>query len=329
MKYLTGTAGLPNAGKSSFAKMLSLSDIEIGSYPFTTLKPKEIVSFYFSPELEKLHKITQTKEVKPGMLHFLDVPGLIRGAHKGEGLGNEFLSYLRGCDAIIEIVRTFRDQRIPHPENSIDPERDLLIIEEEILQAEKNYLENILVKLRKQNKEEKIEILEQIKDNLKPFARFPEYQEELKEFGFLITKPWYILWNGDEKGNKPDTFVGEFVLDLWYELEVLEKPELLSIFPSKKQLFLDDFRQSLGFLQCFTFTKEITQLWLVKRGTRMINFAYTVHSNFGEKFKFAEVLSLEDFIEVKNWDNAHELGLIKKRGKDDLVQENDIILIKI
>jgi len=329
MKYVIGIAGLPNAGKSTLIKMLSLADVEIASYPFTTLKPKEVVSFYFPEELEKLHQFTKTEEVRPGALYFLDVPGLIRGAHKGEGLGNEFLSYLRACDAIIEVVRTFKNYKVPHPENTIDPERDLLIIEEEILKAEEKHIENLLNKFKKERNEEKIEILEELKAKIAPFLRFPEYEEKLKEFGFLITKPWYLIFNGEEKIEKPASFVGEFVLDLRYELEVLEKPELLSEFPSKKQEFLNNLRISLDFIQCFTFNEKITQLWLVKKGSTFLDFASEIHSDFAKNFKFAEVLPLEEFVKIKSWGLAQSSGLVKRKGKNDLVEENEIVLIKI
>ncbi len=327
MKYVIGITGLPNVGKSTFIRFVSLAEVEIANYPFTTLKPKEVCAFLETDELKELHKITKTPEVRKGLMYFLDVPGLIRGAHKGLGLGNEFLSYLRGCDAILEVVRCFRGD-ILHSENSIDPNRDLIIIEEEIVEAEKRHLENLISKFRKE-RNKNLETLEEIYNNLKPFFRIQE-NESLKPYNLLIAKPWFVIWNGNEKGEKPDSFIGEYVLDLKYELEIEEnKFELPDEFVSQKQNFLNYFRKSLKFLQCFTFNENITQLWLVKNNTSYGDFASFIHKDFAEKFKYAEVITLEKFVKIKSWQLANKIGALERKGREDLVRENDIILIHI
>ena len=140
MKVKIGLCGLPNSGKSTFIKLVSQVEVLIAPYPFTTLKAQEYAVPIISQELKTLYSITQTLQLIPPYLIFVDVPGLIRGAHKGEGLGNEFLSYLRGSDVILEIVRNFKREDVPHPEGSIDPLRDIKIIEEEVRLSDEEIL---------------------------------------------------------------------------------------------------------------------------------------------------------------------------------------------
>ncbi len=335
MKISLGLCGLPNSGKSTFLKLVSQVEALIAPYPFTTLKPQEAVAPVISKELEILHSITQTKEIIYPYLTFIDIPGLIRGAHQGEGLGNEFLSYLRGCEAILEIVRNFKREDVPHPEGDIDPERDLLIIEEEIMASEKEILERAMKKLEKtkgQNslEKEKLSLLLEIYQNLKPFRRFFEYEEKLKEFNLLLTKSWFLLINGQEiKLQQNEAFKNIYHLDLDFELEIFKNPELQQEFPSKVNQFLNQLRKDLNLIQFFTFTKEITQGWFIKKGSKIIEVAEMIHSDFALKFKIAETISLEKFVEIKDWEKAKNLGLIKFKGKQDLIEENEIILIKI
>lgn len=328
MNFKIGICGLPNSGKSSFIKLCSEAEVLIANYPFTTLKAGEYSFFIFSEELKKLHQITQTKEVVPDYLILVDVPGLIRGAHKGEGLGNEFLSYLRKGEVVLEIVRNFENKEVPHPEGKIDPLRDILIIEEEIIQAEKEILERNLKTLKKSNQREKVEAMEKILNQLEPFKRFEELNEELKEYNLLLTKPWYLLINGEEI-DLPQQIVSVFraiyFLDVKWEIEAKEIEDL----PKKFFEFQNKFRQDLNLIQFFTFTQEITQEWFLKRGRTYLEAASLIHSEFAEKFKEVQTLKLEEFLEIKDWELARKLGKIKIKGKEDKVEENEIIFIKI
>ncbi|GBD34372.1 Ribosome-binding ATPase YchF [bacterium HR35] len=328
MNFKIGLCGLPNSGKSSFIKLTSEADVLIANYPFTTLKAGEYSFFIFSEELKKLHQITQTPEVIPDYLILVDVPGLIRGAHRGEGLGNEFLSYLRKGNVVLEIVRNFENKEVPHPEGKVDPLRDILIIEEEIIQAEKEILERNLKVLKKTNQKEKIEAMEKILIQLEPFKRMPEFDEILKEYNLLITKPWYLLVNGEECDLPSEvlkTFQSVYFLDVKWEIEAKEIKDL----PKKFNEFSNKFRLDLNLIQFFTFTKEITQEWFIKRGSSYLEAAELIHSDFAQKFKEAQTLSLEEFLELKDWELAKKLGKIKIKGKKDKVEENEIIWFKI
>ena len=327
MKIKIGLCGLPNSGKSTFIKLVSQVEVLIAPYPFTTLKAQEYAVPIISQELKILHSITQTPQIVPPYLIFVDVPGLIRGAHKGEGLGNEFLSYLRGCDVILEIVRNFKREDVPHPEGSIDPLRDIKIIDEEVRLADEEIL--------KRAKKEKIQ---------------PET--------LLLNKDWFLLVNGEDAdyadythlpAGKAGTdaennlspsesalsprrsvlFKNIYTLDLLWELELLENKEIQNEFQSKVFEFLNQFRKDLDLIQFFTFTKEITQGWFIKKDSSIIDAAGMIHSDFALKFKIAEVISLENFVKIKYWEKAKKLGLIQNKGREAKVEENEIIFVKI
>jgi ribosome-binding ATPase YchF (GTP1/OBG family) len=374
MKIKIGLCGLPNSGKSTFIKLVSQVEVLIAPYPFTTLKAQEYAVPIISQELKNLYSITQTPQIVPPYLIFVDVPGLIRGAHKGEGLGNEFLSYLRGCDVILEIVRNFKREDVPHPEGSIDPLRDIKIIEEEIRLAD----EEILKRAKK---------------------------EKVQSEALLLNKDWFLLVNGtttdlhgsttihgsngfktdkadninpyesaldpyksanDESVSDPHKSVREYpyesvsdqyksvkfkniyTLDLLLELEILEYADLygyntdqhgfdsnnISVNPrdnprSSVMEFLNQFRKDLGLIQFFTFTKEITQGWFIKKDSSIIDAARMIHSDFALKFKVAETISLENFVKIKDWEKAKKLGLIRNKGREAKIEENEIIFVKI
>lgn len=327
---LIGFCGLPNSGKSTFFRLLSKLEVEIAKYPFTTKKPKEAKVPIFTEELLKLHSVTKTKEIIPPYLNFLDVPGLIRGSHKGLGLGNEFLSYLRGCDIILEIVRNFEKEDVPHPEGNVDPERDILIIEEEIIKADEKIINENLKKLKKANIEkEKINALEEILQNLKPFSRFQKFNDILKEYNLLVIKDWYIILNGEREFNierlKNLCFKNIYKFDFEFELELENEEELKSEYGSKLEEFLKKFRKDIGLIQFFTFTKDITQGWFIEDGSSILKCANMIHSDFEKKFKYAEVIELKNFLESRGFDKKD----IKTVGKDYIVKDCEIIKIFI
>jgi len=332
--YKIGTCGLPNAGKSTFLKAISKTDVEIGNYPFTTKKPKTVIALVISENLLNLYNITKTKKLIPAYLEFSDIPGLIKGSHKGLGLGNEFLSYLRACNVILEIVRNFERIDVPHVEGGVDPERDILIIEEEIIKADQAIIEEAIKKLEKTKKDtEKLEILKYIHANLEPFKRFEEYEDQLKEFNLLITKKWFLLINGDKKIGiekfKNLCFHNVYQLDCLFELELEEDEEIKKEIGSNIQKFLNEFRKDIDLIEFFTFTKEITQSWFIEKKSSILNCAKKIHSDFYHKFKGAEVINLKEFIQFSSWEEAKNKGAVRQIGKDYIVQEADIIKILI
>lgn len=326
MKIKIGLCGLPNSGKSTFLKLVSKTEALIAPYLFTTLKPQEGVAPFFSQELELLHSITRSEKLIPPYLTFIDIPGLIRGAHRGEGLGNEFLSYLRGCDVILEVVRNFFDEQVIHSERSIDPQRDILIVEEEIIASEKEILTRMIKKLEKE-KDKRLDLLKNIYQEAQSFKRFPEYSEELKEFNLLLTKKWFLLVNGREFQFQNSVFENVYNLDLKWEVDILGNQEFKK--ESRLSEFLNQLRKDLNLIQFFTFTKEITQGWFIKKGSKIIEAAEMIHSDFALKFKIAETIFLGDFVKIKDWHQAREHGLLKLKGRSSEIEENEIIFVKI
>lgn len=329
-----GFCGLPNTGKSTFLKLLTKTQTLIANYPFTTTSPKLAKGYFISDNLFKLYSITKTPQLIPSSLNFLDVPGLIRGSHKGFGLGNEFLSYLRQADVILEIVRNFKREDVVHSEGDIDPERDILLIEEEILQAEKRIIEENLNKAKRQsNKKDRFEKLNYLLNNLEPFKRFPELKEDLKEYNLLLTKDWFLIFNGNLpiEISKFENFCFKniFQLDFQFELELQQDQELQKEFQPQINNFLNKFRQSLNLIEFFTFTQDITQSWLIEKDTKIIEAAGIIHSDFAKKFKIAEVVNLEKFINNPNWSLLKSKGIVKQVSKNYLIQEGDIIKIII
>lgn len=334
MSKKIGICGLPNSGKSTLLKLLTKSEIEIGAYPFTTKKPNIALASVISENLLKLHQITKTKNLIPAHLEFVDIPGLIKGAHKGLGLGNEFLSYLRACDIVLEVVRNFENEEVSHIEGTIDPERDVLVIEEEIIEADKKIIEENIKKLEKQKiKKDVLENLKFIQKNLEPFKRFPELADSLKEYNLLINKDWYLIINGERKIDLSKLenlcFKKIYFFDFKFELEIEENEEIKKEFGSKKTEFLNQFRRDINLIEFYTFTEEITQSWFIDKGSSIIEAAGKIHTDFVKKFKSAEIINIEEFLKTGNWQLAKSKGEIKIVGKDYLLREGDIIKINI
>ncbi|MCS7200908.1 MAG: DUF933 domain-containing protein [Patescibacteria group bacterium] len=332
MKLSLGLCGLPNSGKSTFIKLLTQLEVAIGPYPFTTLRSQEYAVPVITDELKSLHSLTQTQKIIPPSLFFVDVPGLIRNAHQGEGLGNEFLSYLRGCDAIIEIVRNFRREDVPHVEGSVDPIRDIFIIEDEIFFADRKIIERQLKLNRGMTKID--HNLKKIFDLLEAGKRFPHIENEFKKFNFLVTKDWFLLINGDcsddiLENEKLNFFKGRYCLDFEWELELKNNQEINEEFGSRVETFFQKLKKDLNLIQFFTFNDEITQGWFAFRGQKLINVVEQIHSDFAKKFKMAEAIDLADFLRARSWEEARKLGLIKNKGREAEIEENEIIFVKI
>jgi ribosome-binding ATPase YchF (GTP1/OBG family) len=329
-----GFCGLPNSGKSTFLKLLTKFEAEIGNYPFTTKKSQIAQAKVISENLKKLHSFTKTKNLIPPFLNFLDVPGLIKGSHKGLGLGNEFLSYLRQADIILEIVRNFKREDVVHPEGDINPQRDIILIEEEIIMADKKILEENITKLKKQpQNKDKLEAMLFIYSKMEPFKRFTEYDDVLKEYNLLITKDWYIVLNGGLNFNYSDfenlCFKKIYNLDFQFELEIESDEEMRKIYSGNTNLFLNNLRKDIGLIEFFTYTNEITQGWFIDKNSCILKACELIHSDFAKKFKYAEVFNINNLEKVENIKNIKEFGLVRNVGKDYTVEEGDIIKIFI
>jgi hypothetical protein len=352
MSFSIGIVGLPNVGKSTLFKALTKQKVDIAPYPFTTINPNIGKVFVPDERLEKIVKITNPEKITPTTIEFVDIAGLVKGAYKGEGLGNQFLAQIRNCDAIAEVIRAFEDSRIEHVEKEVNPKRDLEIVEVELLMKDLETIDKILIKLEKEVKSgdkekiKKFDLLKKIKENLaqgKKISDIPFSEEEnrlIEEFQFLTQKSIVYLFNiGKSNGFNIDESLklkigSQFLtanLKLEEEVSELSEKEIeeLNIKPFLDQLILTCYNV-LNLITFFTIAggKEV-RAWTIKKGALAPEAGGKVHSDFEEKFIRAEVIHWQKLVELNSWKKARELGLIKTVGRDYVVQDGDIIEFKI
>jgi hypothetical protein len=352
MSFSVGIVGLPNAGKSTLFKALTRQKVDIKPYPFTTINPNIGVVHVPDERLTKVAEVVKPEKVTPTIIEFIDIAGLVKGAHKGEGLGNQFLSEIRNCDAILEIVRAFEDSNVEHVEGSINPERDIKTIETELLMKDFETTEKAIEKLEPKAKTEKqavkrFDVLKKIKTFLSEgkliadIILTEEEKLEIKEFNFLTEKPKIYLFNIGGKGEvaKEEDLKkiapGRLSLlsDLKIEEEELElSPEETKELGLKSQLdqLIVACYNVLDLITFFTIAggKE-TRAWTLKKGLKAPQAAGKVHSDFEQKFIRAEVILWESLIKAGSWAKARESGQMKTEGKGYIVQDGDVIEFKI
>ena len=285
MKLSIGIIGLPNVGKSTLFQALTKKQVNIANYPFTTIDPNVGVVAAKDERLEQVAKVMKSKEIFPAVFEFIDIAGLAKDAHKGAGLGNQFLACLRECDAIIHLVRIFKDESVIYYDKEHNP-----IDEFEIILAE--------LKLKDEESKEKINLLSK--------------------------KPQLIILNGEE---------GEIDKNLIKKIEAFSYPylviDLKNELPDKdlKAIF-ENFHQFLGLITFYTANENEARSWFIKKGTKAPQAAGVVHTDFEKNFIKAEVINWQKLIEVGDWHKARQKGLIKVEGKDYIVQDGDVMLIK-
>lgn len=366
MELKIGLVGLPNVGKSTiFNALLQKAKAEVANYPFCTIEPNIGLVAIPDERLEILAKMEGSAKITPALIEFVDIAGLVRGASKGAGLGNQFLSHIRTVSAIAYVLRCFEDENIVHVEGSVNPVRDLEILELELIFADLQSLERREEKVRKQAKSDKearkeLEILEKAKkilENLRPL------RAERKEFGpdewaylektlFLLTiKPVMFVANIDEQylqnphgsphyralseralaeGVPVVPLCGKIEADI-ANLPEEEKRAFMEIYglrePGLHSMIREGFKL-LDLITFFTAGPKEARAWPIRRGTSAKTAAGEIHSDMERGFICAEVLSFEDYLRAGTWQKARELGLIRLEGKDYIVQDGDILYIR-
>ena len=294
MSFSVGIVGLPNVGKSTLFKALTKNKVDIAAYPFTTIHPNVGIVTVPDKRLESIAQVINPEKVTPTIIEFVDIAGLIKGAHKGEGLGNQFLAQIRNCDAILEVVRAFEEPDVENATGKIDPEDDFetIKIEFEMKDLDSKEKENLLSK-----------------------------------------KPIIYILNTDGKTKYSPPKIEHLLINLkdeegFSELSETEKKEL-NIESKLDQLILTCYN-ILDLITFYTITggKE-TRAWTLKRGLKAPAAGDIVHSDFGEKFIRAEVINWQKLVEVSNWKTAKEKGWIQTIGKDYAIQDGDVIEFKI
>ena len=359
-----GIVGLPNVGKSTLFNSITKAGAEAANYPFCTIDPNVGVVAVPDERLDKLAKLYNSEKITPAVIEFVDIAGLVKGASKGEGLGNQFLANIRECDAIVHVVRCFDDPNVIHVEGSVDPIRDIETINLELIFSDLDVLEKRIgktAKLANNDKEAKkeLEILKRIKERLeagKP-ARGLELEDEDEEKFvnslFLLTwKPVIFAANVGEEDLADDgasnayvqkvreyakeSGCGVFVISAHIEEEISElddadKAEYLETL-GMKESGLDKLIKAsydlLGLMSFLTAGEKETRAWTIKKGTKAPQAAGKIHSDFERGFIRAEVINYQDLLDCGSLAAAKEKGLVRLEGKDYVVQDGDTIIFR-
>lgn len=359
-----GIVGLPNVGKSTLFNSITKAGAESANYPFCTIDPNVGVVAVPDERLDKLAALYNSEKITPAVIEFVDIAGLVKGASKGEGLGNQFLANIRECDAIVHVVRCFEDPNVIHVEGSVDPVRDIETIDLELIFADMDTLDKRIsrtAKLANNSKEAKkeLEILKKLKAVLEEGKMAscyePEDEDEAKfiESLYLLTeKPVIFAANvaeddlaDDGASNKyvqevrehaESTHNGVFVISARIEEEIAdldddEKAEYLDTL-GLKESGLDKLIKAsydlLGLMSFLTAGEKETRAWTIKKGTKAPQAAGKIHSDFERGFIRAEVVNYQNLLDCGSLSAAREKGLVRSEGKDYVVQDGDTILFR-
>ena len=359
-----GIVGLPNVGKSTLFNSLTKAGAESANYPFCTIDPNVGVVAVPDERIVKLGELYHTKKVTPAVIEFVDIAGLVKGASKGEGLGNQFLANIREVDAIVHVVRCFEDSNIVHVDGSIDPLRDIETINMELLFSDIEIIERRIAKTSKSAKNDKaaakeLVLLEALKahmDEMKLAKTFEVEGEEeeawFKEYNLLTAKPVIYAANvadsdlaDDGASNAQVAKVREYAKGEGSEVFVIcaqIEEEIAELDDNEKAEFLEGLGLSesgldklikasyslLGLISFLTAGEDECRAWTIKKGTKAPQAAGKIHTDFERGFIRAEVVSYDDLISLGSIAAAKEKGVAGLEGKDYVVKDGDVILFR-
>ncbi len=359
MSFEIGIVGLPNVGKSTLFKALTKKQIDIANYPFCTIEPNKGIVTVPDKRLEKLAKLSNSEKVIPTAIEFVDIAGLVKGAHKGEGLGNQFLSNIREVDAICQVVRNFHSGDIIHVDGKVDPGNDVDVINIELAFSDLEMINKHLVKLRskikgsavKEEKETRriIEILETKvvphleEGKLMKKLELEEAESELIGYlNFLTSKPMIYILNVDEDNLKEDFKIegleDEIVIPVCARLE----SELAELSEAEMREYLKDLGieltgldqiilrsyELLNLISFLTTGPEETRAWTIEREMKAPQAAGKIHGDFERGFIAVDVIDWQKLLEAGSESAARDKGWIRTEGKNYVVQDGDVCVFK-
>lgn len=358
MSLTAGIVGLPNVGKSTLFNAITKKSILMANYPFATIDPNVGVVIVPDERIDVLKDMYNPERVIPTTYEFTDIAGLVKGASNGEGLGNKFLSHIREVDAVVEVVRCFDDENIIHVDGSVDPIRDIEVINVELVLSDLEIVTSRINKIGKKamttkNKDDvkEIELLERIKEALEsniPVRKLGLDEEEKKlisSFNLITLKPIIYALNVEDSdintGNDYTKLVEDYAKKEGSETAIIcakLESELSELDEEEKKLFLDDLgiKESgverlinktydlLGLATFFTVGKDEVRAWTFKKGSKAPECAGIIHSDFEKGFIKAEVMSYSDLVNAGSELKVRELGKARIEGKEYIMQDGDI-----
>jgi len=359
-----GIVGLPNVGKSTLFNSLTKAGAESANYPFCTIDPNVGIVTVPDERLKKLGDLYHSKKVTPAVIEFVDIAGLVKGASKGEGLGNQFLSNIREVDAIVHVVRCFEDSNVIHVEGNVNPIRDIETINLELIFSDIEILERRISKASKGARNDKalakeVDLLDRIKAHLEDgkLAKTFETEDEdeiewLNSYNLLTAKPVIYAANVSEDDLADDGTSNEFVSKVREHAKSEEceafvicaqiEQEIAELDDEEKAMFLEDLglKESgleklvkasyslLGLISYLTSGEDETRAWTIKKGTKAPQAAGKIHTDFERGFIRAEVVNYQDLLDCGSIAAAKEKGLVGLEGKEYIVKDGDNILFR-